>query len=157
MMDGPFRFPRITGNGNGERIEQIVRFLYGLTEQLNLEISGGDPAGTASAATAGEVGGWRYLLCGDGLCQLCGTFSPAVSAAPMTVSDSGLYVSDPLTVPLPFPLTDGCVIATGAGYYWIAGAHTPTPDAVTFRVVSDRIPTEAAFTVHLFVSGRRNS
>ena len=155
MTDGQFRFPRITGEGNREKIEQIIRFLYGLIEQLNLEMLGGNFQNSAPIIETGESGGWRYVRDSDGFCRICGSFSPAVSAASMTASDSGLCVSDPLTIPLPFPVTDGAVIATGAGQYWIVGAHTSSPEAVTFRVMSDRILAESAITVHLFVSGRQ--
>ena len=99
----------------------------------------------------GTSGGWTYKKWKGGTYELFGTFTVTPSES---TQNSSLYRTNNMTIAVPFKISSAYVAGTVVGYYWITNGGISGTNAITLRLMSDKIfSTTTAIEVRLHVVG----
>ena len=153
MRGMDLRLPSITGRTDGERVAELTRYLYRLVEELNWYLRDGEDVTASEGATTarGQSYGWTWELAPSGDFRAFGRFSltPAGSEAV-----GAMFLTAPLTVPLPFPVREAHAAGAAGGAYAVADVGLSGDRMLTLRLLGAEAPAVGASVgVDLLVMG----
>lgn len=110
-------------------------------------------------AESGERGGWTYDKRTDGTYEAWGTFDAQVTESS---GSGGVFITNTILVPTPFPVTDAIITGSCEGYAWLCRCNVKDPDteecAVSFALTSGvEFDTNIKHKVSLMIRGRWNN
>lgn len=128
------RPPREGSNGN-----ELVSFLRQLVTELNQE---------NEYAERGTANGWSYIRRGDGTYEAFGDFLVTVQSMQ---TSNGVYISDEITVPLPFSSVNPIITGNAEGTALVIPIKSAT--SAVFKLASfSPINAGARFNVRLHIN-----